>query len=323
MSRPEEDRSFDVLTMGRVGIDLYPLEEGVTLDRVETFERYLGGSPTNVAVAAARLGHRAAVITRTGTDPFKAFVHRELRRLGVSDAFVTEAEGTHTTLAFCEILPPDRFPLTFFRDATPPDLLITADELDLEAIDAAGIFWATLSGLARDPSRAAHHRAWEARGRRAHTVLDLDLRPSFWRSPAEARHEARRALERVSVVVGTLEECALVVDEQTPEQAGGALLRTGVDLAVVKLGPHGVLGMTSQETVVVPAVRVEVLNGLGAGDGFGGALCHGLLSGLGLEEMLRFANAAGAIVATRRGCSTAMPTRAEVEALLPRSAVRA
>jgi 5-dehydro-2-deoxygluconokinase len=273
-----------------------------------------------VAVAAARLGRRAAVITRTGDDPFSAFVRRELLRLGVSDAFVSEVQGTHTTLAFCEIRPPDRFPLTFFRDATPPDLLIEARDLDLEAVATAGVFWATLSGLSRDPSRAAHLAAWEARGRRAHSVLDLDLRPSFWPTLEAARLEGRRALAHVNVVVGTLEECALIVDEDAPERVAAALLEAGVDLAVVKLGSAGVLGMTAQETTTVPAIPVDVLNGLGAGDGFGGALCHGLLAGLDLEDMLRFANAAGAIVATRHGCSTAMPTQAEVEELLARDA---
>ncbi len=111
---------LDVLAIGRVGIDLYPDHDGIALDRVESFHRYLGGSPTNVAVAAARLGYRAAVITRTGTDPFASFVHRELRRLGVLDHFVSEVPGTTTTLAFCELFPPDEFPLYFFRSQILP-----------------------------------------------------------------------------------------------------------------------------------------------------------------------------------------------------------
>lgn len=314
------DAVLDVLTIGRVGIDLYPLEDRVTLDRVETFVRYLGGSPTNVAVAAARLGYRAAVITRTGSDPFARFVHRELQRLGVADDHVTEVPGTQTTLAFCEIFPPDDFPLTFFRGPVPPDLSIQATDLDLEAIAGAGVFWATLSGLARDPSRTAHHVAWAARARRAFTVLDLDYRPSFWDSPTEAAAEGRRAIEQASVVVGNLGECEVVLGETEPERAASTLLAAGVELAIVKMGPSGVLARDRDRQVIVPAVAIDVVNGLGAGDGFGGGLCHGLLSGLGLSETLRFANAAGAIVASRRACSTAMPTRGEVEALLARDA---
>jgi 5-dehydro-2-deoxygluconokinase len=308
--------TLDVLTIGRVGIDLYPLQDGVTLDCVDTFQRYLGGSPTNVAVAAARLGHSSAVITRTGDDPFAKFVHTELRRLGVRDDFVAEVPDTKNTLAFCEIFPPDHFPLYYFRTSTAPDMFIRAEELDLESIAGAGVYWATLSGLSADPSREAHYAAWRARNRRRLTVLDLDYRPSFWASPEEARAEGRKALEQVTIVVGNLHECGVLVGESDPERAADALLAAGIELAIVKMGPAGVLAKTRTESAIAPPLRIEVVNGLGAGDGFGGALCHGLLSGLGLGEMLRFANAAGAIVASRRGCSTAMPTRTEIEAFL-------
>ena len=308
--------TLDVLTIGRVGIDLYPLQDGVTLDCVDTFQRYLGGSPTNVAVAAARLGHSSAVITRTGDDPFAKFVHEELRRLGVRDDFVAEVPDTKNTLAFCEIFPPDHFPLYYFRTSTAPDMFIRAEELDLESIAGAGVYWATLSGLSADPSREAHYAAWRARNRRRLTVLDLDYRPSFWASPEEARAEGRKALEQVTIVVGNLHECGVLVGESDPERAADALLDAGIELAIVKMGPAGVLAKTRTESAIAPPLRIEVVNGLGAGDGFGGALCHGLLSGLGLGEMLRFANAAGAIVASRRACSTAMPTRTEIEALL-------
>jgi 5-dehydro-2-deoxygluconokinase len=308
--------TLDVLTIGRVGIDLYPLQDGVTLDCVDTFQRYLGGSPTNVAVAAARLGHSSAVITRTGDDPFAKFVHTELRRLGVRDDFVAEVPDTKNTLAFCEIFPPDHFPLYYFRTSTAPDMFIRAEELDLESIAGAGVYWATLSGLSADPSREAHYAAWRARNRRRLTVLDLDYRPSFWASPEEAKAEGRKALEQVTIVVGNLHECGVLVGESDPERAADALLAAGIELAIVKMGPAGVLAKTRTESAIAPPLRIEVVNGLGAGDGFGGALCHGLLSGLGLGEMLRFANAAGAIVASRRGCSTAMPTRTEIEAFL-------
>jgi 5-dehydro-2-deoxygluconokinase len=124
------------------------------------------------------------------------------------------------------------------------------------------------------------------------------------------------ALPHVTVAVGNLEECETAVGEREPEAAAKALLATGVELAVVKQGPKGVLAMTRDQRVEVPPAPVEVVNGLGAGDGFGGALCHGLLAGWPLDRVLRFANAAGAIVASRLECATAMPTTAEVDALL-------
>ncbi len=308
---------LDVLTIGRVGVDLYPLEDGLTLDRVETFGRYLGGSPTNVAVAAARLGHSSAVITRTGSDPFARFVHEELRRLGVRDDFVDEVPAARTTIAFCEIFPPDDFPLYFYRDDPSPELTIREDELDLNAIVESRLYWSTLTGLARDPARQAHFAAWRARDRRGLTVLDLDYRASFWESAEDAGAQARLAIAHCNVVVGNLEECELAVGESDPDRAADALLAAGIDLAIVKLGPRGVLAKSRGERVVVPPVVIQVVNGLGAGDGFGGALCHGLLSAMPLAPLLQFANTAGAIVASRRECSTAMPTVAEVQQLLP------
>ncbi len=319
--------AFDVVTMGRVGVDIYPLQDGVGLEDVETFGKYLGGSATNVAVAAARHGRSAAVVTRTGHDAFGTFVHKALAEFGVSDAFVSGVDGLNTPLAFCEMYPPDHFPLLFYRQPTAPDLQIRAEELDLDAIAGAGVFWATVTGLSEEPSRGAHHAAWGARARKPLTVLDLDYRPMFWEDPAEATEQVRRALPHVTVAVGNKEECEVAVGETEPRRAAEALLDAGVEIAVVKQGPRGVLGMTRDgsgtRVVEVPPTPVEVVNGLGAGDGFGGALCHGLLSGWDLEHVLRFANAAGAIVATRRECSTAMPTTAEVEALLQEVAARA
>ncbi|MGA0566866.1 5-dehydro-2-deoxygluconokinase [Rathayibacter sp. KR2-224] len=307
---------FDLITMGRIGVDIYPLQDGVGLEEVQTFGKYLGGSATNVAIAAARHGLRSAVITGTGEDPFGRYAHLELRRLGVDDRFVKTVPGLNTPVTFCEIFPPDDFPLYFYREPIAPDLTITAKDLDLDRISGSRIFWATVTGLSREPSRTAHHVAWDARGRRPLTVLDLDYRPMFWPSPEAATVEVERALDHVTVAVGNREECAVAVGETDPHRAADALLERGVELAVVKQGPRGVLAKTKDETVEVPPFAVQVVNGLGAGDGFGGALCYGLLQGWDLRRVIRFANVAGAIVASRRECSTAMPSTAEVDQLI-------
>ncbi|WP_256090547.1 PfkB family carbohydrate kinase, partial [Actinacidiphila rubida] len=163
---------------------------------------------------------------------------------------------------------------------------------------------------------AAHFAAWQARGRRATTVLDLDYRPMFWTDAEEAREQVSRALEHVTVAVGNREECEVAVGERDPQRAADALLERGLDLAVVKQGPRGVLAATRDERVEVAPFPVQVVNGLGAGDAFGGALVHGLLAGWELRRVIEFANVAGALVAARLECSTAMPTTAEVEAAL-------
>jgi len=283
---------------------------------VQSFSKSLGGSPTNVAIAAARHGHRTAVITRTGPDSFGEFVHEELSRFGVSDEFVAPVDGLLTPLAFCENYPPDHFPLQFYRLPTAPDLVIKPEELDLAAIADAGIYWSTVTGLSAEPSRSAHFAAWAARNRRSHTILDLDYRPVFWADPSTAGEQVRAALPHVTVAIGNKEECEVAVGETEPRRAAAALLDAGVEIAIVKQGPKGVLGMTRDEIVEVPPTPVVPVNGLGAGDSFGGAFCHGLLSGWDLEKILRFANGAGALVATRRECSTAMPTTDEVWTLL-------
>jgi 5-dehydro-2-deoxygluconokinase len=306
--------------MGRVGVDLYPLQVGRSLADVECFGKYLGGSPTNVAVAAARYGRRAAVITRTGADPFGTFIHKALRGYGVDDRYVTGVDGLPTPVTFCEIFPPDDFPLYFYRYPKAPDLEIRAEELDRAAIGRAGLFWVTLTGLCAEPSRAATLAALRCRERRHPTVLDLDFRPMFWPSAAEARRWAREALPLVTVAVGNLDECETAVGTRDAEAAADALLDLGVELAVIKLGPAGVLARDRQALVRIPSVQVPAVNGLGAGDGFGGALCHGLLASWDLADTVRFANAAGAIVASRIACSDAMPTAAEVTALLEETA---
>ncbi|MFC8419767.1 5-dehydro-2-deoxygluconokinase [Streptomyces sp. NPDC057236] len=312
---------FDLITMGRIGVDLYPLETGVPLARVETFGKFLGGSAANVAVAAARMGRSAAVITRTGDDPFGTFLHEALKEFGVDDRWVTPVAAYPTPLTFCEIFPPDDFPLHFYRRPKAPDLEIHADELDLTAVRAAGVLWVTGTGLSEEPSRSATLAALEARDRATTTVFDLDWRPAFWRDPEQARPYYREALRHATVAVGNLDECEVATGARDPAACAGALLEAGVELAVVKQGPRGVLAVHRDGTrAEVPPVPVEVVNGLGAGDAFGGSLCHGLLSGWDLERTMRHANAAGALVASRLACSSAMPTGPEVADLLARAA---
>lgn len=307
---------YEVLTMGRIGVDVYPMQIGVALEDVETFGKWLGGTATNVAVAAARHGRRSAVISRVGADPFGTFVHNALRGYAVDDRYVTPVPGLPTPVTFCEIFPPDDFPIYFYRYPKAPDLEIHRDELDLDAIADAGVFWVTGTGLCAEPSRTSTLAALEHRDRRGITVLDLDYRPAFWDSREDAGEQVRRALPYVTVAVGNLDECHTAVGTRDPVEAAARLREAGVRLAIVKRGPDGVLAVDDTGTVEIPPMDVEVVNGLGAGDAFGGALCHGLLAGWPTKKTMHFANAAGAIVASRLACSDAMPTTAEVDDLL-------
>jgi 5-dehydro-2-deoxygluconokinase len=309
---------YDLVSIGRTGVDIYPLDHGVGLEEVRTFQKFLGGSATNVAVAAARYGRSVALVTRTGADPFGRYVRQEAGRLGVDPAFISAGDGPPTPVTFCEVFPPDDFPLYFYRYPTAPDLQLTPDDLPQAAIRDARILWLTVTGLSQEPSRSAHLAALEARARQTHTILDLDYRPMFWADPAEASEQVAAALSHVTVAVGNREECEVAVGETEPQRAADALLERGLELAIVKQGPKGVLAATADERVEVPPFPVEVVNGLGAGDAFGGALVHGLLAGWDLRRILEFANVAGALVAAKLECSTAMPDQAEVEQAIGR-----
>jgi 5-dehydro-2-deoxygluconokinase len=308
--------SPEVITMGRVGVDLYPEQIGATLAEVRTFAKSLGGSATNVAVAAARLGRRAAVITKVGHDGFGDYVRRALAGFGVDTRWVGTDPTLRTPIVFCEVHPPDRFPLLFYREPKAPDMTLSKAELDLDAIAEAPLFWTTGTGLSDEPSRTATLAALDARKGREITVHDLDHRPGFWRSGDDARRWAREALRRATVVVGNTDEVEMATGLRDPRAAAAALLDMGPRLAIVKRGADGAYARTARDEVSAPAVEVPVLNGLGAGDAFGGALCHGLLAGWPLARTLALANAAGAIVASRLACADAMPTLDEVERLL-------
>ena len=211
-------------------------------------------------------GDRTALISGVGPDPFGTFVHKELRGLGVDDRFIADPRRDLTPVTFCEIFPPDHFPLYFYRSPSAPDLVIRPDELDLDAVRDAEIYWSTVTGLSEEPSRSAHHAAWEARGRQPLTVLDLDYRPVFWGRPAAATEQVQRALPHVTVAIGNKEECEIAVGETEPQRAADALLDAGVELAIVKQGPAACWGRPGTTRVDVAAHAVASVNGLGAGD---------------------------------------------------------
>jgi 5-dehydro-2-deoxygluconokinase len=306
---------LDLVTMGRISVDLYPEQIGVTLAEVRSFAKSLGGSPTNVAVAAARLGRRSAVITKVGADGFGEYIRHALDGFGVYSGWVGTDPELRTPLAFCEVHPPDSFPLLFYRQPKAPDMNLVPADLDLDAIAEARLLWTTGTGLSDEPSRSTTLAAMRV-PQQGLTVHDLDFRPMLWRPEEDPGGFARAALAMADVAVGNLDEVEMATGTRDPVRAAGALLEMGPQLVIVKQGPNGVLARRRGETVVVPPIPVEVVCGLGAGDAFGGALCHGLLAGWELDRMIRFANAAGAIVASRLACADAMPDESEVEDLL-------
>lgn len=313
---------LELLTVGRVGVDIYPQQDGPLKD-VSTFAKYLGGTATNVAVGAARLGRRTAVLTKVGPDGFGEFVREALAGFGVDPSYVGTAPGLLTPVVFCELDPPEDPGLVFYREPLAPDLTIGEDDIPWDVVRDVPVFWVTGTGVSAEPARTSQltmlkHRGRPEAGSGRHTVLDLDWRPMFWSSPEHAGVEYDAMLDHVTVAVGNRAEVEVAVGTGDPDLAATRLLDRGVELALVKMGAEGVLVATAESRDVVPPHPVEVVCGLGAGDAFGGALVHGLLAGWAPVDIARHANAAGAIVASRLACADAMPTLDELTDLVAR-----
>jgi len=312
---------LEVLTVGRVGVDLYPEQSGVPLSQVATFAKSLGGTATNVSVGAARLGRRTAVLTKVGPDDFGGYVRQALTEFGVDTRYVGTSPDLLTPVVFCALNPPADPPLLFYRLPVAPDLTLTAEDVPWPLVHEVPLLWVTGTGVSVEPARQTqldmlNHRNRPEAASGRWTVLDLDWRPMFWPSPEHARRAYTLMLENVNVVVGNRAEVEVVVGTTDPEEAARRLLANGVELALVKKGAEGVLVATKDGMTTVAPQPVAVVCGLGAGDAFGGALIHGLLSGWDPVRCAEYANAAGAIVVSRLACADAMPTIDELDAMV-------
>ena len=307
---------LELLTIGRVSVDLYADTPGAGFADPQRFEKSIGGTATNVAVAAARLGHRAAVLTKVGDDPFGDYVIAKLKSFGVDTSFVGRHPSLRTPLAFAALTPPEDPQLLFYREPAAPDLQLDPADVDSGVVADVEVLWVAGSALAQEPARATIIGVLETRRRRRHTVIDLDYRPQLWASEAEASARIGSAIDSATVAIGNRTECRVAVGTDQPEAAADLLLERGVEVAIVKLGGDGVLVATPAASAVVPPRPVDVVCGLGAGDAFGGAIVHGLLANWSARRLVEYANAAGAIVAGRLLCADAMPTDDEIGALL-------
>jgi 5-dehydro-2-deoxygluconokinase len=292
---------IEAAVLGRVGIDLYPEQLATPLSEVQTFRRYVGGFAGNVATGLARLGVGVAVVSRVGEEGHGEYVRSWLAGEGVDVRFLATDPYWQTPPTFCEVWPPDRFPITFYRKPTAPDWQLSPEDFDPEAIASARLLYATGTGLAQSPSRETTLAAMRAP--RGTTIFDLDWRASLWDEPASFPGLAAEAAAAAGIVIGNEEEVE-------------ASRVTGVPVLVLKRGERGATVFEHGEETDVAGYEVEVVNGLGAGDAFAAALGHGLLRGLSLVESVRQGTVAGALVASRLACSDAMPTENELTAAI-------
>jgi 5-dehydro-2-deoxygluconokinase len=299
---------LDLITVGRISVDLFAEQMNTSFSQPQTFHKSIGGSPTNVAVAAAKLGHKSAIVTKVGIDPLGQYVLNKLSEFGVNTDFVKVAESGLTPVVLASQDPPEDPKIIFHRQPQAPDTQLTLSDLDPETLLAAKIFWVSACALSNGETAKSAMTWLKQRGRKQESIIDLDYRPSFWPSADAARAAAQEAISMCTIAIGNIAECQVALGISDPQEAATELLKRGVRVAIVKMGGDGVLLATQNERIIIAPRSIKLVCGLGAGDAFGGAFVHGLLSGWGLQEIGEFANAAGAYLASELMCSDAMPT---------------
>ncbi len=310
-------RAFDVLAMGRSSIDLYAHEIGSAMADVRSFDAYVGGCPTNVSVGTRRLGLRSVLLTAVGDDQVGDFVTAFLERERVDTRFIPRKPGRRTSAVILTIQPPDRFPLTFYRDNCA-DRALTIDDVARAPVGESRVVFVTGTGLSHDPGRAATlSAAGHARAAGVPVVVDIDYRADQWDGAPSFSTQVRALLRSATMAIGTEEEIAAASGSSDTARGAATLLETGIEALVLKRGAGGSTVFRAGEPPAdVPAFPVEVLNVLGAGDAFASGFLYGYLEGWPLERAARMGNACGAIIVTRHGCANFMPTLDEVAAFV-------
>jgi len=328
--------TYELLTMGRSSIDLYANDIGAAFEDIRSFAAYVGGSPTNIAVGAQRLGLRTALLTAVGDDKVGDFILAFLRREGVETAFVPRKPGARSSAVVLGIEPPDRFPLVFYRD-NAADAQLTLDDVLAAPVAECGALEVSGTGLAREPARSATFLACERARAAGRTVyLDLDFRADQWHDARAYGVVVRSLLPLVDVAFGTVEEVNAAMLQRvedveiTHQQISAPIVRgdveanvramlaapVGPEAVVLKRGREGArIHLRGGETLDAPGYPVEVVNVLGAGDAFAAGFIYGRTQGWGWVRSARLGNACGAIVVTRHGCANFMATLEEALAL--------
>ena len=332
-------RSYDVITMGRSSIDLYSNDIGAPFVEITSFAAYVGGCPTNISVGTQRLGLRSALLTAVGDDQVGNFILHFLDREGVETQFIPRKPGHRSSAVVLGIEPPDRFPLTYYRDNCA-DIQLNIDDVLATPIADSHALLITGTGLSKEPSRSATlFAAGLAHQASTPVALDIDFRPDQWDDPRAFGVTLRSALRLVDIVIGTDDEinAAMLTDASqvslTHSQISDARVSGDINVAIqslLNLGPrvlaqkrgaagarvHLVSNGDPPTRIDVPGFPVEVSNILGAGDAFASGFLYGFVKGWDWYKAARLGNACGAILVTRHGCANFMPTYDEVTAFI-------
>ena len=335
MSKP-----LDLITIGRSSVDLYGAQVGGRLEDMGSFDKYIGGSPTNIACGTARLGLKSAVITGVGDEHMGRFVTEQLKREGVNtDGVKVDAERL-TALVLLGIRDSEQFPLIFYREDCA-DMGLTVDDVDETFIKSARAVVATGTHLSNPQVEAATLKALEiARANDMQTALDIDYRPNLWGVAGHGEGESRfvesqavtaklqSTLHLFALIVGTEEEFHIAGGTTDTIAALRAVRSFSTATLVCKRGASGAVAFTGDvpdsldDGQTGPGFPIEVFNVLGAGDGFMSGLLKGWLDGENWPTALKYANACGAFAVSRHGCAPAYPSWDEMQFFFERGIKR-
>ena len=324
-------KTLDVITIGRAGVDLYGTQIGGRLEDMGSFEKYIGGSPTNIACGTARLGLKSALITRVGDEHMGRFIREQLVREGVNvDGVITDPDRL-TALVILGIRDEEQFPLIFYRENCA-DMALCEDDIDEGFIASARSVLATGTHLSNVQTEAAVLKALElARKHGARTALDIDYRPNLWGVAGHGDGESRfvesaavtaklqTSLHFFDLIVGTEEEFHIAGGSTNTIEALRAVRQVSNATLVCKRGAAGAVAFEGDipdsldDGQTGPGFPIEVFNVLGAGDGFFSGLMKGWLDGEDWPTALKYANACGAFAVSRHGCTPAYPSLEELE----------
>lgn len=326
--------SIDLVCLGRAGVDFYADQIGARLEDVSSLSKYIGGSSTNIACCSSRMGLSTALITRVGNEHMGQFIREQLQREGVDTRNVLTDPDRLTALVVLGIKDQDTFPLIFYRENCA-DMAISVDDLDKDLISNAKALLITGTHFSTESIYKTSKEALAiARKAGVKTAIDIDYRPVLWgltsKGDGETRFIANDAvskhlqviLSEFDLIVGTEEEIHIAGGSTDTLTALKTIREISSGVIVLKRGPFGAtvfdgpIPESIDDGITVKGVQVEVLNVLGAGDAFVSGFLRGWLNDEGYEQALRYANACGALVVSRHGCTPAMPTREELDYFL-------
>ncbi len=315
--------AIHVVCLGELLIDFVSTESGVSLVEAPAFQKAAGGAPANVAVGLARLGVPSGFIGKVGSDDFGRFLAQTLEQNGVDTTGLRYSDEARTMLAFVSLRANGEREFMFYRHPSA-DMLLRPDEIDPAYVGAARVLHYGSISLITEPSRSATLRAAQIAQERGRLIsYDPNLRLALWPSAAMAREGILEVWPLAHVIKVSREELTFLSGEEDLTAAARRLWHDRLRLLVVTEGAAGCRYVTAHAQGRVPGFRVPVVDTTGAGDGFVAGLLAGLLERerawervADLEDVLRFANAVGALTTTRRGAIPALPTRAQVEAFM-------